>query len=139
MTPSDEVIAEVARDMGVGDTFRRTPVGVFFGEPGRVVPDPYFGGAGPERTGCLECGDCMIGCRYGAQNALAERAIALWPNAGDADQRPPPGSPYLRLDPVPPRSPAVPGHAPAALRLRPTRIVRDDTRPGGTNVAEPPS
>ena len=33
--------------MGVGDTFQPTPVGVFFGEPGVEVDDPYFGGAGP--------------------------------------------------------------------------------------------
>ena len=83
MTPADVVIQQVADEMGVGATFRRTPVGVFFGTPGETVPDPYFGGAGPDRTGCLECGDCMIGCRYGAKNRLdlnyhylAERAGA---------------------------------------------------------------
>ncbi|GAB1693716.1 GMC oxidoreductase [Krasilnikovia sp. M28-CT-15] len=69
-TPSDVVIRQVAEEMGVGDTYRRTPVGVFFGEPGRTVPDPFFGGAGPDRTGCLECGECMIGCRHGAKNRL---------------------------------------------------------------------
>ena len=60
--------------MGVADTFRLTPVGVFFGEgPGVRSPDPYFGGAGPERTGCLECGACMTGCRYGAKNHANHR------------------------------------------------------------------
>jgi cholesterol oxidase len=82
MTPSDRVVAEVARDMGVGDTFRRTPVGVFFGDPGRTVPDPYFGGAGPARTGCVECGDCMIGCRNGAKNRLDLNYLYLAERAG---------------------------------------------------------
>src|SRR3954470_20482279 len=82
MTPSDEVIRSVAQDMGVGGTFRRTPVGVFFGEPGRTVPDPYFGGAGPARTGCVECGDCMIGCRLGAKNRLDLNYLYLAERAG---------------------------------------------------------
>ncbi|WP_308016490.1 GMC family oxidoreductase [Jidongwangia harbinensis] len=82
ITPSDEVVRAVAEDMGVGGTFRRTPVGVFFGAPGRTVPDPYFGGAGPDRTGCLECGDCMIGCRYGAKNRLDLNYLYLAERAG---------------------------------------------------------
>jgi cholesterol oxidase len=82
MTPSDRVIQRVAEDMGVGDTFRRTPVGVFFGLPGVTVPDPYFGGAGPARTGCLECGDCMIGCRHGAKNRLDLNYLYLAERAG---------------------------------------------------------
>jgi cholesterol oxidase len=70
MTPSDVEMKAVADEMGVGHTFKRTPVGVFFGEPGKRVADPYFGGAGPARSGCIECGNCMIGCRYGAKNRL---------------------------------------------------------------------
>ena len=62
-TPADDVMREVAEQMGVGDTFTSTPDGVFYGEPGVTVPDPYFGGVGPERTGCTECGSCMTGCR----------------------------------------------------------------------------
>ena len=82
MTPSDLVIRQVAEEMGVGGTFRRTPVGVFFGEPGKTVPDPYFGGAGPARTGCTECGDCMIGCRVGAKNRLDLNYLYLAERAG---------------------------------------------------------
>ena len=82
MTPSDVVMQRVAREMGAGDTFRRTPVGVFFGTPGHRVPDPYFGGAGPDRTGCLECGECMIGCRYGAKNRLDLNYLYLAERAG---------------------------------------------------------
>jgi cholesterol oxidase len=82
MTPSDEVVRAVAEEMGAGGTFCRTPVGVFFGEPGKTVPDPYFGGAGPERTGCVECGDCMIGCRTGAKNRLDLNYLYLAERAG---------------------------------------------------------
>ncbi|GGG13801.1 cholesterol oxidase [Rhodococcoides trifolii] len=83
MTPADHVMKSVADDMGVGDTFIQTPVGVFFGdEPGKTVPDPYFGGAGPDRTGCIECGECMTGCRHGAKNTLLKNYLGLAERAG---------------------------------------------------------
>ncbi|MBJ8344605.1 GMC oxidoreductase [Antrihabitans sp. YC2-6] len=82
MTPADEIVKSVAEDMGVGETFVQTPVGVFFGEPGKTVADPYFGGAGPDRTGCVECGSCMTGCRYGAKNTLVKNYLALAEKAG---------------------------------------------------------
>ncbi len=75
--PVEEVMRAVADEMGVGHTFAKTPVGVFFGEPGRRVPDPYFGGVGPERTGCTECGNCMVGCRVGAKNTVVKNYLAL--------------------------------------------------------------
>ena len=83
MTPSDEVMQQVATDMGVGHTFRLTPVGVFFGEgPGVESPDPYFGGVGPARTGCTHCGECMTGCRHNAKNTLPKNYLALAELAG---------------------------------------------------------
>jgi cholesterol oxidase len=69
-TAADVEMRAIAEEMGVGHTYHHTPVGVFFGEPGKTVDDPYFGGAGPRRTGCIECGNCMIGCRYNAKNRL---------------------------------------------------------------------
>jgi cholesterol oxidase len=84
MTPSDVVIRQVAEEMGVGATFRRTPVGVFFGEPGKTAPDPFFGGVGPARTGCTECGNCMIGCKVGAKNRLDVNYLYLAERAGAA-------------------------------------------------------
>ncbi len=81
-TRSDEAIRTVAERMGVADTFHATPVGVFLGEPGVGVPDPYFGGAGPDRTGCLHCGECMTGCRHGAKNTLVKNYLHLAEQAG---------------------------------------------------------
>ena len=86
-TDADRMMKEVADEMGVGDTFVATPVGVFFGPdgektPGKTVADPYFGGAGPERTGCIECGSCMTGCRYGAKNTLVKNYLGLAEKAG---------------------------------------------------------
>jgi cholesterol oxidase len=87
MTPSDVQMRRLAEQFGKADTFRPTPVGVFFGrggakEPGTTVADPYFGGAGPARTGCLECGECMTGCRHGAKNDLTTNYLALAESAG---------------------------------------------------------
>lgn len=86
-TDADRIMKEVAEEMGCGDTFTATPVGVFFGPdgrkaPGETVPDPYFGGAGPARTGCIECGECMTGCRHGAKNTLVKNYLALAEKAG---------------------------------------------------------
>ncbi|MES4888317.1 GMC family oxidoreductase [Streptomyces sp. NPDC096012] len=93
MTPSDVHLKAAAQRMGVGDTFHLAPVGVFFGDgedadgaakakPGERVADPYFGGAGPERRACTECGECMTGCRHGAKNTLNENYLYLAEKAG---------------------------------------------------------
>ncbi|MCD2188600.1 GMC oxidoreductase [Actinomycetospora soli] len=83
VTPSDEVMRQVAREWGREDTVTPTQVGVYFGEgPGVTVPDPFFGGAGPDRTGCLECGECMTGCRHGAKNTLDQNYLGLAERAG---------------------------------------------------------
>ncbi|MFJ8946976.1 GMC oxidoreductase [Streptomyces sp. NPDC102395] len=92
-TPSDVHLKAAAERMGVGDTFHMAPVGVFFGDgqdadgsarakPGGEVPDPYFGGAGPARKACTECGECMTGCRHGAKNTLNENYLYLAEKAG---------------------------------------------------------
>ena len=75
--PVEQIMRQTANDLGVGHTFIKTPVAVYFGKPGQRVPDPYFGGAGPERTGCNECGNCMVGCRVGAKNTLVKNYLAL--------------------------------------------------------------
>jgi len=82
LTAADRAMRAVADQMGVGDTFHPTPVGVFLGTPGKTVPDPYFGGAGPERTGCSHCGSCMTGCRHGAKNTLVKNYLWLAERAG---------------------------------------------------------
>jgi len=87
MTPSDEVMKQVAGEMGVGHTFGLAPVGVFFGRDGRKEPgveagDPFFGGAGPSRRGCLEVGECMTGCRHNAKNTLVKNYLYLAERAG---------------------------------------------------------
>jgi cholesterol oxidase len=81
-TVADRAMRVVAGKMGVGDSFHLAPVGVFLGQPGRTVPDPYFGGAGPQRTGCLHCGSCMTGCRHGAKNTLVKNYLYLAERAG---------------------------------------------------------
>jgi cholesterol oxidase len=75
--PADQLLREFGEQLGVGDTYRKTPVGVFFGEPGETVSDPYFDGEGPERTGCLQCGRCMVGCPHGAKNTLVKNYLHL--------------------------------------------------------------
>lgn len=94
--PADHVLRDIAVELGQEATFKPTPVGIFFGEPGRAVPDPFFDGEGPERVGCIHCGGCMVGCRHNAKNTLDKNYLYLaekWgaevrPEANALDIRP---------------------------------------------------
>src|SRR5829696_7259900 len=94
--PADQLLREYGREIGAADSYAKTRVGVFFGEPGVTVADPYFGGAGPDRAGCVLCGRCMVGCPHNAKNTLvknylwlAERASAeVFPEREVVDVRP---------------------------------------------------
>jgi cholesterol oxidase len=85
-TAADVALKGVAEEIGVGHTYRPTPVGVLFGPPGTApgtaVPDPFFGGVGPDRRTCTLCGQCMVGCREGAKNTLVKNYLYLAEQAG---------------------------------------------------------
>lgn len=93
---ADLLLKEYAQERGFGDTYAKTPVGVLLGEPGTTVPDPYFGGEGPERAGCIRCGSCMVGCRHNAKNTLVKnylhfaerRGVEILPERTVVDIRP---------------------------------------------------
>ena len=73
---SDRAMQEVANQMGVGETFTLAPLGIYFGEKeGIEHPDPYFGGDGPKRRSCINCGECMTGCRHNAKNTLVKNYL----------------------------------------------------------------
>jgi cholesterol oxidase len=80
--PADEHLRAYAQEIGVPDTYAKTRVGVYLGEPGVTVSDPYFGGAGPDRTGCTRCGRCMVGCPVGAKNTLVKNYLWFAERAG---------------------------------------------------------
>ncbi len=75
--PVEQMMRDAAADLGVEASFRLAPTGVYYGSPGVTVPDPFFGGDGPARTGCTFCGNCMVGCRVGAKNTLMKNYLAL--------------------------------------------------------------
>ena len=82
---ADDYLREYAEEIGVEGTYAKTRVGVFLGEPGKTVEDPFFGGEGPDRTGCLRCGRCMVGCPHGAKNTLVKNYLYFAERAGVTD------------------------------------------------------
>jgi len=82
LSPSDIELKKAADQLGYGDSFKMAPLGIYFGESGKKAKDPYFGGQGPERTGCINCGECMTGCRHGAKNTLVKNYLYLAEKAG---------------------------------------------------------
>ena len=93
---ADAALKEIAQELKTESSFQATDVGVFFGEEGKEVPDPYFGGEGPARVGCIHCGGCMVGCRYNAKNTLVKnylyfaekRGAQIWAECDVQDIRP---------------------------------------------------
>lgn len=77
LTTPDEILRDLAVEVGRGDSFESTDVAVYFGRPEETVKDPFFGGEGPDRTGCHRCGGCMVGCRHGAKNTLDRNYLWL--------------------------------------------------------------
>jgi cholesterol oxidase len=73
--PADLLLKEYGEEIGAADTYKHARVGAYFGEPGKEVPDPYFGGEGPARSGCIGCGSCMVGCRHNAKNTLPKNYL----------------------------------------------------------------
>ncbi|MDP3967332.1 MAG: GMC family oxidoreductase [Nocardioides sp.] len=82
-TLPDRLLADVAEEMGAAGKVHNTDVGVLFGDrPGEEVEDPFFGGVGPRRRSCIECGACMTGCRHNAKNTLVKNYLHLAETAG---------------------------------------------------------
>lgn len=82
-TEPDRWMADVAAELGVADTFHPADVGVLFADrPSLPIADPFFGGRGPDRTSCTECGSCLTGCRVGAKNTLVKNYLYLAEQSG---------------------------------------------------------
>lgn len=83
ISPSDLAMQSAAAKMGVAETFKMAPLGIYFGSgEGKPASDPYFGGKGPDRVGCINCGECMTGCRHNAKNTLPKNYLGLAEVAG---------------------------------------------------------
>ena len=82
MSRSDKAMQQLATEIGRPEAFEKTDVAVYFGKPEVTVPDPYFDGQGPDRTGCCLCGGCMVGCRFNAKNTLDKNYLHLAQKAG---------------------------------------------------------
>jgi len=126
LSPADDILKEIAEEMGQSHTFRPTNVGLFFGPEGKEVPDPYFGGEGPPRRGCDHCGGCMVGCRNNGKNSLDKNYLYFAEKWG-AEIRP--EAEVTDISPLPAGQPdgaryEVVYHRSTAWLLKPERRVR---------------
>lgn len=129
LTPPDRALQAIAEERGQADAFHNTEVAIHFGRSGQTVPDPYFDGEGPPRTGCHFCGGCMLGCRHGAKNSLdmnylwlaRQRGLEVWAES--------------RVDAIRPLGDAADGSAGYAVELRQGRgLLRRRRRVTARNV-----
>jgi cholesterol oxidase len=103
--PADLILKDIAAELGQAATFQPAPVGTYFGQAGQEgveVPDPYFGGQGPDRRGCTHCGACMVGCRHNAKNTLVKNYLYFAEKWG-AEVRP--EAEVRDIQPLPPGQP----------------------------------
>jgi cholesterol oxidase len=110
---------------GTGEIFDIPMTAHFIGgctisdDPAHGVIDPYHRVWGYDGLHIVD--GSTISANLGVNPSLtitaqAERAMSLWPNRGEPDPRPAPGSPYRRVEAIAPCRAAVPAGAPAALR-----------------------
>jgi cholesterol oxidase len=100
---ADEMLKDYAEELGRVDNWKPSRVGVFFGEPGVTVEDPYFDGKGPPRTGCVRQGHCMVGCKNGGKNSLDRNylylaeglGVRIFPESEVTNIEPLPGGGYV--------------------------------------------
>jgi cholesterol oxidase len=76
-TQQDQWLRETAKRLGVEDSYGPVTQAIFFDDPDREHPDPFFGGAGPSRRGCTFCARCATGCAQGAKNSLDKNYLHL--------------------------------------------------------------
>lgn len=105
---AEEALKGVLGEMGQAHTYKPATVGIFFGKPGVRVPDPYFGGEGPERVGCTYCGSCMVGCQFGAKNTLDKGYLYLAEKRGAVVL---PESRVVGIEPLGPAADGADGYA----------------------------
>ena len=77
LAESDRAMKKLAEQIGKSEQFGPTTAAVYFGQPDVTIKDPYFDGKGPDRTGCINCGACMTGCRHNAKNTLDKNYLHL--------------------------------------------------------------
>lgn len=102
MSPADEVVRSIAEDRGRPEAFEKPHLSILMGDSSKTIPDPYFGGEGPDRTPCHKCGACMTGCRYDGKNTLdknylylaRKRGLQLYADTEVVDVRPLPDGGY---------------------------------------------
>ena len=79
--PADQLLRELGEELGVGDTYKKTPVGIYFGEPRQDRPRPVLRRRGPRPDRLPRCAGAAWSAARTAPRTRSSRTTSTSPRS----------------------------------------------------------